>query len=70
MTKERREASFSKSGYTFEKDPRFSGEQVALGFDGVGYNPCDSHNRHSWLMVSLVPKPPARLGRDLRRKVN
>ena len=69
-TKERQEANFAKFGYSFEKDPRFNGEHVALGYDGVGPDPCDPHNHRSWLTASLVPKPPVRLGRGLRRKVN
>ena len=69
-TKERHEANFAKIGYNFEKDPRFNGAHVALGYDGVGHDPCDPHNHRAWVTASMVPKPPVRQGRGLRRKVN
>ncbi len=66
-TKERRKANFARFDYSFEIDPRFNGEPAALGYDGVGDDPCDPHNFRSWLKASTVPKPLVRLGKHLRR---
>ena len=66
-TKERQEINFAQFGYSFEIDPRFNGEHKALGYDGVGDDPCDPHNFRSWLKAPLVPKPPVRLGKRSRR---
>jgi len=68
-TAERAKENFARFGYSFETDPRFNGDHALLGYDGVGDDPCDPHNFRSWLQASLVPRPPVRLGRGMRRKL-
>ena len=46
-TKETQEMNFARFGYNFAIDPRFNGEHKALGYDGVGDDPCDHHNHRS-----------------------
>jgi len=66
-TKERRAANMLAFGYSMDIDPRFNGEHTALGYDGVGPDPCDPHNHRAWLLNPECGKPPVRLGRGMRR---
>ena len=66
-TKERRAANMARFRYNMESDPRFNGEHAAIGYEGVGPDPCDPHNNRGWLQNIGVGKPPVRLGRGMRR---
>ena len=66
-TKERRAANMARFGYSMDIDPRFNGAHTALGYDGVGPDPCDPHNHRAWLLNPECGKPPVRLGRGMRR---
>ena len=56
-TKERAEINLARFGYSFDIDPRFNGEHKALGYDGVGPDPCDPHNQGPWFKNPGVGKP-------------
>ncbi len=55
--------NLARFGYIFEIDPRFNGEHAALGYDGVGPDPCDPDNLRCWLENPGIGKHPIRLGR-------
>ena len=67
-TKERKEMNLARFCYNFAINPRFNGEHAALGYDGMGPDPCDPQYLRCWLKNPGVGKPLVRLGRGMRHK--